>query len=140
MVPRISDASKWVRGIGCEPDERGAEDKKGLGEVSAAYAEFMRNVSRALLPNLKLSVREGGERKEGEGAESREGRRRGNGLKLEEDVDIRIMGRPCLLLPTVPSTSRVRSRREGEREKNCRSTRGLREKGAADCDPRIFRL
>jgi hypothetical protein len=28
-------------------------------------------------------------------------------------------------------------RREGEREKNRRSTRGLREMGAADCDPQI---
>jgi hypothetical protein len=31
----------------------------------------------------------------------------------------------------------VQSRREDERKKNRRSTGGLREKGAADCDPQI---
>jgi hypothetical protein len=90
----------------------------------------MRDVSRAL---PKLSVREGGEREEGR--EPRAGREDGEemGSSLRRtwtyaSWDGLVLYRP----PSLPQ--------ESEREKNRRSTRGLREKGAADCDPRILRL
>jgi hypothetical protein len=43
MLPRISDASKWVRGIGCEQDERGAKDGKDAKEGGGS-AGFSPNV------------------------------------------------------------------------------------------------
>ncbi|KAJ7849765.1 hypothetical protein B0H13DRAFT_1906042 [Mycena leptocephala] len=119
--PRCASGARrfWGVNIGGEPDEHGPKMEDGKG--GAMYAEFMRPCRGRCCRSSRFA-------REGEGAA------RAGGDDGEEDVDIRgrVMGGPCPLPPTVPSTSCATQGRATE--KNRRSTRGLREKGAADCD------
>jgi hypothetical protein len=62
MIPRISDGSKWVRGIGCEPAERGAEGedaKKGEGSAEEGSACASGDVRRVQPERPAGDVRRG---------------------------------------------------------------------------------